>query len=234
VAVTLAPIGPGPAYNVTCAAQNDPPQYAYGADGGILTVLCTFDEVAVNTYHVFLEVGSDNLGVYYRGSAEDVVTIFDPSLGFTTGGGFFYWPATYQKTNFGYTMKHNRKGTNVQGSLLVIRHFGDGTIARLKSNAIDGLAVGEGSDFGWASFTGRATFKARTWPEPIGNFHFLAYAEDHGEPGAGADRFWVQVMKKNDPNEAELSLPDNAPVSAEIIVGGNIVVPHRAGLRSEK
>ncbi len=228
VTITLAPIGPGPSYNVTCVAQNDPPPYVYRADSGFLTVQCAFDDVSVNTYHALLEVGSDHAGVYYRGSAEDVLTIFDPSLGFTTGGGFFYWPGTQERTNFGFTMKYNKKGKRVQGSLLVIRHFGGGMIARLKSNAIEGLAVGDGSGFEWASFAGKATFQRQSWAEPIGNFQFLAYTEDYGEPGAGADRFWVQVTKDR-ASEAELSLPDEAPLSAETIVGGNIVVPHRTG-----
>jgi hypothetical protein len=235
VTALLAPIAPGASYSVACVAQDDPPAFVYGADGGTLTVQCTFDDVPVNTYHVLLEVGSDGAGVYYRGSAEDVLTIFDPSLGFTTGGGFFYWPGTQQRTNFGYTMKYNKKGTNVQGSLLTIRHFGDGMVARLKSNAIEGLAIGEGLGIDWASFSGKATFKAHAWPEPIGNFQFLAYVEDHGEPGAGSDRFWIQVTKDG-LSEAELSLPDDAPVSAETIVGGNVVVPHQSvdqsGLRS--
>jgi hypothetical protein len=39
-----------------------------------------------------------------------------------TGGGWFYWPGTTDRTNFGFTMKYNRRGTRVQGNLLIIRH----------------------------------------------------------------------------------------------------------------
>ena len=71
-------------------------------------------------------------------------TVYDPSLGFTTGGGWFHWPESGERTNFGYTMKYNKKGTNVMGSLLLIRHMPDGSIFRVKSNAIEGLALGYG------------------------------------------------------------------------------------------
>ena len=40
-------------------------------------------------------------GGYYTGLSEDVLVIYDPSLGFTTGGGTFLWPETGEKTNFG-------------------------------------------------------------------------------------------------------------------------------------
>src|SRR5207244_6780788 len=91
------------------------------------TVTCTVNAVAVNTYSVVASV----TGSYYKGSWEDVVTVYDPSLGFTTGGGTIAWPGTGEKTNFGYTMKYNRNLTNVQGSLLLIRHVADGSIYRM-------------------------------------------------------------------------------------------------------
>ena len=34
-----------------------------------------------------------NFDGYYTGFGEDVLVVFDPSLGFTTGGGQFFWPA---------------------------------------------------------------------------------------------------------------------------------------------
>lgn len=42
----------------------------------------------------------------------------------------------------------------VQGSLLLIRHLPDGSIYRVKSNALYGLALsGPEAAFGWASFS---------------------------------------------------------------------------------
>lgn len=73
----------------------------------------------------------------------------------------------------------------------MIRHLSDGTVFRVKSNALDGLAVGEDKDpetgetFGWSSFSGKATYLEPGWPEPVGNHKFVAYVEDRNEPGSG-------------------------------------------------
>ena len=171
-------------------------------------------------------------GGYYEGFGEDVLVVFDPSLGFTTGGGWFYWPGTGDpgdRTNFGYTMKYGRRISRVKGSLLLIRHLSDGTIFRLKSNALTGLAIGEddtGSTYGWASFSGKATYREPGWVEPEGNYKFVTYVEDHGEPGAGADRFWIEVRDGDNSIEPDLSMADPATDNAAVIEGGNVVVPH--------
>jgi hypothetical protein len=186
----------------------------------------------VNTYT--LQVVVD--GGYYTGLFEDVVVVYDPSLGFTTGGGWFYWPGTEDpdndyagdKTNFGYTMKYNKKGQKVKGSLLLIHHLSDGTKYRVKSNALEGLALGDEGTFGWATFSGKTTYLEPGWLEPLGNHHFVAYVEDHGEPGAGADRFWIEVQDK-DGNAVTLSMDREAVANAVLLEGGNIVVPHGGG-----
>jgi hypothetical protein len=46
--------------------------------------------VPVNTYTVEVTVG----GGYYTGGNEGVLVVYDPSPGFPTGGGWFYWPGT--------------------------------------------------------------------------------------------------------------------------------------------
>jgi len=121
-------------------------------------------------------------------------------------------------------MKYNKKGQKVKGSLLLIRHTAEGNY-RVKSNALNGLALGDTGAFTWASFSGKATYLEPGWPEPIGNYQFLVYVEDRGEPGAGVDRFWIEVQDK-DRNPATLSMPRGAVDHAESLVGGNIVVPH--------
>jgi hypothetical protein len=157
-----------------------------------------------------------------------VLVVYDPSLGFTTGGGWFYWPGTEDeasgypgdKTNFGYTMKYNRTGKKAQGSLLLIRHQADGTIYRVKSNALYGLALGDSSGAGWASFSGKSTYMEPGWSDPIGNYEFLVYVEDGDDPGTGPDRFWIEVI------DGLLALPREASDHAETLGGGDIVVPH--------
>ena len=62
--------------------------------------------------------------------------------------------------------------------------------------------------------------------DPEGKHEFVAYVEDHGEPGAGVDRFWLQVFDKGGVLIGDLSMDKTAVSNAETIVGGNIVVPH--------
>jgi hypothetical protein len=220
VAVTVVPVGPGSGPSFSCTTSFAPGGYA-----GVITVICDFTGVEVNVYTVQVTVD----GGYYTGYGEDVLVIYDPSLGFTTGGGWFYWPETMDKTSFGYTMKYNKKGLNVKGSLLLIRHTADGNY-RVKSNALYGLALGETGDpvFGWASFSGKATYLEPGWPEPIGNYEFVTYVEDHDEPGIGVDRFWIEVLDKDRLIDPDLSMPRPAVDHTEALQGGNIVVPHQA------
>jgi hypothetical protein len=226
VTMTLEPVGPGSPASVACVPTGPVPANDYDA---ILTVTCDFSDIPVNTYHVVATVG----GGYYTGSDESVLVIYDPSLGFTTGGGWFYWPGTADpdndypgdRTNFGYNMKYNKKGQRVKGSLLMIRRLEDGSKYRIKSNALGGLALGDTGTFGWASFSGKTTYLEPGWLEPVGNHTFLVYVEDHGEPGRGADRFWIEVLDK-DGNFTDLAMPREAVEIAVLLEGGNIVVPH--------
>jgi len=226
VSMTLAPVGPGGGAEGTCTPNNDPAAFDYN---GVLTVTCTFDVVAVNTYTVeAVLVANDADELFYTGSNEDVLVVFDPSLGFTTGGGHIAWPGTGDRTSWGYTMKYNKKRTRVRGSLLLIRHLPDGSNFRIKSNALFGLAIGDGINngaFGWASFAGKCTYRD-PMVDPVGNHQFVTYVEDHGEPGAGVDRFWLQVSDKRGLLVGDLSMDETAVSNAETIVGGNIVVPH--------
>lgn len=121
-----------------------------------------------------------------------------------------------------------QRGTKVQGSLLLIRHMGDGTKYRIKSNALGGLALGEEADVGWATFSGKTTYLEPGWPEPVGNHRFVAYVADHGEPGVGQDKFWMGVEDGNG-NLVTLSMDRDAMDNAEALQGGNIIVSHGDG-----
>jgi hypothetical protein len=199
----------------------------------VKTFTCTNNgSLEVDTYDVVATVD----GSYYTGEGYDGFTVYDPSLGFATGGGWFYWPGTSDpetgyrgdKTNFGFTMKYNKKATNVQGGLLVIRHHADGTISRLKSNALDGLALKDTDGCGIATFSGKATYM--TWDpsanDGIGGYvntggnRFSVYAADCNEPGTGVDRFWVRSVDK-------LVMAKPAATNAVAIGGGSIAIPHR-------
>jgi len=187
------------------------------------TLNCDFSEVPVNVYTVNVTI----TGNYYLNGGEDLLTVYDPSLGLATGGGWFYWPGTEDKTNFGFTMKYDKKGTNPKGGFLLIRHLDDGTIYRVKSNALEGLAIGKNKTvpFGWASFTGKSTYLESEWEEPIGNCLFTVYTEDRNEPGTGIDRIWLSI-DDGDGYPETLSLGKPSELHAQPLGGGNIVVPH--------
>ena len=233
VSMQLVPVGPGSAVSGTCVPDG---VTGTGYDA-VLTATCDFDDVPVNTYTA--KATADTTG-YYAGTGEDVLVVFDPSLGFTTGGFWCYWPGTEDpdneypgdRTNGGYVMKYNKRGTKVKGSLLLIRHMPDGSIYRLKSNSLFGLSIGEdddGSPFGWASFSGKATYREPGWPDPLGNYTFITYVEDHGEPGVDVDHFWIKVLDRDGLLAPGLSMDEPAVDNTVTIDGGNIVVPHKTG-----
>ena len=127
-------------------------------------------------------------------------------------------------------MKYNKKATSVKGNLLMIRHLPDGSIYRIRSNALDGLALGQDPSvpMGGATFSGKATYLDPTMIEPEGNHTFIVYVEDRDEPGTGVDRFWIEVHDKAGEVIAESSLPRDAVDHAIELGGGNIVAPHAA------
>jgi hypothetical protein len=225
--VQLVPVGPGSAVS--------PISYSEFVEGtgydARLTVTSVFKAVPVNTYTVAVTID----GEYYSGTGEDVVTVYDPSLGYTSGGGSFVWPGTADSdadyegdvTTFGYTMEYGKNGKNVRGSLLIIRRLPDGSIYRIKGNAIAGLSLGEEAGFGWASFSGKANYLA-PGSEDEGNHEFVIYVEDHGDPGAGKDRIWIQVLDKEDVVIPAMSMSVPAVDRAVSIREGDIFAP-RAG-----
>jgi hypothetical protein len=216
--VNLVPVGPGSNQTTaSCSSSVTPTGYA-----GEKTAVCDFGSVPVGVYTVQATVN----GGYYTGSSEDVLVVYDPSLGFTTGGGWFYWPGTDDKTNFGYTMKYNKKGNKVQGSFLLIRHLPDGTKYRVKSNALYGLALGGDNDMGWASFSGKATYLQPGWEDPKGNHEFVVYVEDYGEPGSGVDQIWLETHNQARSVILDLSMDRPATSNTTTLGGGNIVAPH--------
>jgi hypothetical protein len=215
VRMQLAPIGPGgPADPTNCSTELHDVDY-----DARLTVTCSFDAVPINTYAVAVTVD----GSYYSGSNEDVVTVYDPSRGFTTGGGLFIWPGSAgDETSFGFSMEYNKNGKNLKGRLTVTRRLADGSLLRMKSNALDGLALGSEPDFSWATFSGKTNFYSSATDTSEGNYTFIAYVEDHGETG---DTFWLQVKDKDGIVVEELSLAEEASENVVSITAGNIVVP---------
>jgi len=225
--MTLTPVGPGGPITVACSKAA-----TGGAGYGEWTTFkCDYTGIPVNTYEVLAEVdGTSDTTVYCHGIDEDAFVVYDPSLGYTTAGGWFYWPGSEitegpcagypgDRTNLGYTMKYNNKATKVQGSALLQRHtidpltcFDAGSY-RVKSNALYGLSIGDGTvpdDYGWAAFAGKATYRMPNG-ENEGNHQFFIYTEDHGEQGCNqnpTDRMWIEVRDKDDLVVMQVNGPD--------------------------
>src|SRR5262249_6547282 len=130
VTITLTPVGPGNTAICTISAVGNT-----GGPTGFVTASCTFNALAVNVYDVTFSVG----GNYYQGSAQTVLTVFDPSLGFVTGGGTLIDPVTGYKANFGLNMKYN-KNAQPKGQFLLVEHTPTGDVV-IKSNALSGMAI---------------------------------------------------------------------------------------------
>ena len=82
--MTLTPVRPGGSLTGVCEKFEDNGESGYDQ---INTYVCTFTDVEVNTYLVEANV----TGNYYTSDpAEDVLVVYDPSLGFTSAGGWFY------------------------------------------------------------------------------------------------------------------------------------------------
>jgi len=212
--VQLVPVGPGSQVSpVSCSEAIHDTGY-----DARLTTACDLNEVPVNTYLVQVTVNG-----YYHGGGEDVLTIYDPSLGYATGGGTFAWPGTGEVTDFGFTMEYNNKGKNLKGSLLLIRQSTSGGIYRVKSNALYGLSLGVDGSVSWASFSGKATYLEPGWSEAMGNHEFIVYVQDGDEPIA--DRFWIEVKDRDREviSAMSMTLPTNE--TAVPLMSGQTFVP---------
>jgi hypothetical protein len=233
VTITLTPVGPG-------APINRSGSTVWTDASGTRIVTCDFScfDVPVNTYEVTVTL---NNAYFAADPLDTVLTVYDPSLGFTTGGGWFYWPGTADpstdypgdKTNFGYSMQYGKNGSNLKGGLILIRHLRNGDLYRAKSNALTAGSLTLGTTdlpMGWASFSGKCNYTTilSDIETTIGNIPFWVYVEDRNDPGALTDRFWIQVT-----GCVDLCLAEPAGENAVAINGGNIVVPHAAGKKKK-
>ncbi|MHB1318539.1 MAG: OmpL47-type beta-barrel domain-containing protein, partial [Anaerolineae bacterium] len=218
VRVVLVPVAPGgQALPRSCSRA----VYNSGYDAR-LAVTCLFDQVPVNTYVVQVTVD----GGSYAGSGEDVLSVYDPSLGYATGAVEFDWLETDEDARAGFTMAYNRKGTSLSGSLLLTRHTADGEtlVYQVKSNALYGLSLGGDASMGWATFSGKCTYLGPGMGAPEGNHEFTVYALDYYD--GRADRFWIEVRGKDGQVIAAASLPREATLNAQEITEGAVVVPY--------
>jgi hypothetical protein len=221
LAVQLVPLGPGGPITLTCVAEI----VAGSGYAAVKPYTCTSPgAIPLGTYEVAVNVTGD----YYAGTYGDAFTVYDPSLGFATGGGSFVLDG--DRVTFGFTTKYNKKATNVQGSVIAVRHHEDGTTSRLKSNALGGMAILDAAGCGIATFSGKATYT--TWDPAangglgayvtIGSNTFTVRADDCNNPGTGTDKIWIS-------GPGAFAMPSPANANLALLTGGNIAVPHTLG-----
>jgi hypothetical protein len=198
VTVSVTPIGTGSAVSAGTAVLSG------GGVGATRNACVTLNNVPVNVYDVTLTIN----GNFYQGTGSTVLTVYDPSLGFVSGGGHLLHNG--YKASVGVNIKYLKNG-NAQGSLLYIEHRPTGDVV-LKSNAIGTMAI-VGSE---AVPTGKATLNA------VGNHSFIARILDNGEPGL-TDQFGLRVT---DPAGNLLLDLTFDPIQ---LLGGNFSVPKLTG-----
>ncbi len=103
----------------------------------------------VNSNGVTLTVYAVVKGYYTGVSNAEGVSIVIPGSDSVNGGGYLvmqrsngqYAGLLGSKMNFGYTMKYNKSGKNLQGQTNIIVRGAEGKVYQIKSNAIDSLVV---------------------------------------------------------------------------------------------
>ena len=105
------------------------------------------------------------------------------------------------KNHFGFNVKYNKQGTNLQGNIntIVRRTEADGLhVYQIKGNSMTSLAVQTLT--GTATFNGKASIQDITNPlSPIpvdGNATLQVTMTDRGEPGSGSDTIGITVWNK--------------------------------------
>ncbi|MBK9711261.1 MAG: Ig-like domain repeat protein [Kouleothrix sp.] len=167
---------------------------------------CSTTLSAGNTGATQYTVGFIVSGYYARNAStdNDVITVAQPlTSSFITGGGSLLLSSSSglkpgtpgSKSNFGFNVKYNKSGTNLQGSVNIIVRSG-GRVYQIKGNAISSLGVAKPK----ANFTGKASIQDITNPlSPSavdGNATLQLWMTDNGEPGS-MDTLGIQVLNKS-------------------------------------
>jgi hypothetical protein len=177
---------------------------------------------------------------YYtdNNSAEDtVVTVSQPiATGFITGGGNLVANAsagTYAATantqeNFGFNVKFNKSGTNLQGRFnTIVRH--NGHDYQIKSTAMTSLGI-FGTTQNQAQFDAKANLTDITNPNcPIslfGNLTLHVTMTDNGDPGNWTTPDTIGITLWNGTTLLFSSNWSGTKTVEQAIAGGNLVVHH--------
>jgi hypothetical protein len=152
-----------------------------------------------------------------------------------TGGGFLlnqasgglYPGQTGLKTNFGFNVKYNKSGTNLQGNINVIIRNGGHTY-QIKGNSMTSLAnqINSSGSGGTSTFNGKASIQDITNPlVPVsidGNATLQVTMHDNGTPGTN-DTIGITVWNKNGGMWFSSNWNGGSTIE-QLLGGGNLVV----------
>jgi len=194
VTCTLTPVVSAPVLTQTATVTG-------GGVGGTLTASCTFNNVPVNVYDVTFSIG----GNFYTGeSPVTILAVFDPSAGFTTGGGTIVHNGV--NANFGFNAKYHNNGS-LDGSLDYVEHRSSGDV-HVKGTGVQSLSI----------VGNTAVFVVQVTLNGVAGYTAQVTVTDNGEPGAGHDTFGLQLTAPNNSTVSDLTF---SPIT---INGGNIQV----------
>ncbi|MBW6537552.1 MAG: T9SS type A sorting domain-containing protein [Mariniphaga sp.] len=205
-------------YPYTGSVMGDPYKVELGKNEGFANYQV---EVLVNNYYI---------------SNEDpyLVTIYEPVGDFITGGGYIitenssglYPAAPGSRTNFGFNVKFNKTGKNLQGHLNFIWRTADGRIMQAKANAMNSLGVNIDGDCKEAVFVAKCNVVDHSGQALHNSGGLLMYVTltDCGEPGESHDLDYIGFTLWNG-NELWYSSDWDGMQTQEMdLTAGNLVV----------
>jgi len=182
-------------------------------------------------------------GYYTRFSTSEatLVTVSKPLSNFITGGGRLVMSSSAglypgqqgTNNNFGFNVKYNKGGTNLQGNMNTIIRNG-GRVYQIKGNSMTSLAVqptpcpnATSTSPCTATFNGKGSIQDITDPLNVipvdGNATLQVTMTDNGEPGSG-DAIGITVWNKN--GGLWFSSNWNGTKTVEQLLGGGNLVIH--------
>lgn len=179
------------------------------ADTKVGTATCNWTANIGNNDAYNYTIGIRVESWYTRNSSYDdvVVNVSKPlASSFITGGGYLvnqmsagqYAGTQNMRSNFGFNVKYNKSGTNLQGSINVIVRKGT-NVYQVKGNVMSSLLAKTTTSPKTANFTGKASIQDITNPTAAygidGNATLQVTMSDYGEPGS-SDKIGITVLNK--------------------------------------
>jgi len=184
--------------------------------------------VKVNKYYTNATSGDNTV----------VIEVYQPNGDFITGGGYLVLTNSNglkagdagSKNNFGFNVKYNKGGSNLQGTINTIVRRTEGGVLhvyQVKGNSMTSLSVNPNSSPKTAIFNGKASITDITNPlSPVGvdgNATLQVNMTDAGDPGT-SDLIGIIVYNKT--GGVWFSSNWNGTSTAQQLLGGGNLVVH--------